>query len=287
MRQPLERLFLLSLAQAPSDSCVIFRVCGSLELSCWLESSSGRLTFFDDQLFVFFHFSIWSLLFSRLSLAVSQSQRSLSKAFNDLRDKLREQSLVFHVCNSSLFIWPNQDCQASLGNVTANTPCGDLQKHIEWVSLMISFMGLFQWLGYNPDGRPVTFYSLFIEWRTGMEGVRRKGKTRKMGWWVLICHMVKWSFKKSQYAAPRLKLLHSFIIPQTVINLTLMAEVTIPGEENLSAPYLSTEKKRHSLSMALPMDCVLSTAADESVRTWVLCSSSANAFTFWVDMMCL
>lgn len=55
---------------------------------------------------------------------------------------------------------------------------------------------------------------------------------------------------------------------QTVVNLTLMAEVTVPEEESLSAPYLSTEKKRHhQLSMALPMDCVVSTSADESVRT--------------------
>lgn len=160
---------------APSNSWVIFRVCGSLEFSCWLESSN-----------------------------VSQSQRSLSRAFSDLGDKFREQSLVFQVCNSPLFIWPNQDCQATVGNVTASTPCGDLQKHIE----------VEDWNG----------------------GGKKKRKDKKNA--------------------------------LTVVNLTLMAEVTVPEEESLSAPYLSTEKKRHhQLSMALPMDCVVSTSADESVRT--------------------
>ncbi|XP_076151109.1 ufm1-specific protease 2 [Alosa pseudoharengus] len=157
---------------APSDSTVIFRVCGSLEFSCWLENSN-----------------------------VLQSQKSVSTAFNDLRAKVREESLVFHVCNSPLFIWPNHDCQATAGNVTANTPCGDLQKHIE------------------------------VEDWSGGGKKKRKDKTNVL----------------------------------TVINLTLMAEVTVPGEENCPAPYLSTDKKRHSLSMILPMDCVIFTAADESL----------------------
>ncbi|XP_012691310.2 ufm1-specific protease 2 [Clupea harengus] len=157
---------------APSDSTVIFRVRGSLEFSCWLESSN-----------------------------VLQSQRSISKTFNDLRSKVREESLVFNICNSPVFLWPNQDCQATVGNVSASTPCGDLQKHIE----------VEDWNG----------------------GGRKKRKDKKN---VL-----------------------------TVIHLTLMTEVTVPAEENLPAPYLSTEKKRHALNMVLPVDCVISTAADESI----------------------
>lgn len=48
-----------------------------------------------------------------------------------------------------------------------------------------------------------------------------------------------------------------------------MTEVTVSDEENLTAPRLSQKKKEHSLDMTLPLDCVVSTGADETVGMWV------------------
>ncbi|XP_063074666.1 ufm1-specific protease 2 [Engraulis encrasicolus] len=157
---------------APSDSTVILRVRGSLAFSCWLESSNG-----------------------------SQSQKSVSTSFSDLRAKVRDESFVFNLCNSPVFIWPNKNCHASVSSITESTRCGDLQKHVEME---------------DGDG-----------------GGKKKRKDRKT--------------------------------VSTVVNLASMTEVTVSDEENLTAPRLSQKKKEHSLDMTLPLDCVVSTGADETV----------------------
>ncbi|MBN3317328.1 UFSP2 protease, partial [Atractosteus spatula] len=89
-----------------SDPCdvnsIIFRVRGGLDLSCRLDSTEE-----------------------------SQVKGALARAFERLRAELTSPSLVFGVCNSSVYIWPNSNLRITPAEVTANTACRDLQQHVQ------------------------------------------------------------------------------------------------------------------------------------------------------------
>ncbi|KAG7458655.1 hypothetical protein MATL_G00222830 [Megalops atlanticus] len=81
---------------------IIFRVRGGLELTCQLDNADG-----------------------------SHVQQVLSRAFKSLSSRVRSESLVFSVSNSSVFIWPNKAVHIIPEEVTENTPCRDIQQHIQ------------------------------------------------------------------------------------------------------------------------------------------------------------
>lgn len=57
---------------------------------------------------------------------------------------------------------------------------------------------------------------------------------------------------------------------QTVINLQLLMDLTTPGP--VVAPVLSIKtQKSHFLSAALPMDCVVHTTSNDTVKEYVRC----------------
>lgn len=58
------------------------------------------------------------------------------------------------------------------------------------------------------------------------------------------------------------------LVIQSVINLRLMMEVTKAGP--LSAPILSRKaQKSHFLSTTLPMDCVVRTTCNDTIKEYV------------------
>ncbi|MCJ8749280.1 hypothetical protein PDJAM_G00174530 [Pangasius djambal] len=80
----------------------IFRLKGVLEFSCELDSSNE-----------------------------AHGQSSISKAFQVLRSRISSESLVFMVCNSPILLWPNKAFHSTLESVSEETPCRDVQQHIE------------------------------------------------------------------------------------------------------------------------------------------------------------
>ncbi|KAK2865552.1 hypothetical protein Q7C36_001608 [Tachysurus vachellii] len=85
-----------------TDNNFIFRLKGVLELFCQLDSSNG-----------------------------AHGQSSVSKAFKDLNARISSESLVFMVCNSPVLLWPNKAFHSTLESVREETPCRDVQQHIE------------------------------------------------------------------------------------------------------------------------------------------------------------
>lgn len=66
---------------------------------------------------------------------------------------------------------------------------------------------------------------------------------------------------------------------QSVINLQLMMDLTTPAPA--VAPVLSVKtKKSHFLSAALPMDCVIQTTSNNTVKEYVWC-----LFSFFVSLI--
>ncbi|XP_058241026.1 ufm1-specific protease 2 [Hemibagrus wyckioides] len=61
----------------------------------------------------------------------AHGQSSISKAFQALRSRISSESLVFMVCNSPILLWPNKTFHSSLESVREETPCRDIQQHIE------------------------------------------------------------------------------------------------------------------------------------------------------------
>ncbi|XP_062864727.1 ufm1-specific protease 2 [Trichomycterus rosablanca] len=80
----------------------IFRLRGVLEFCCQFDSSNE-----------------------------TQAPTAISKAFCDLRSRVSSESLVFVVCNSPVLLWPNKAFRSTVETLTEETPCRDVQQHIE------------------------------------------------------------------------------------------------------------------------------------------------------------
>ncbi|XP_026990796.1 ufm1-specific protease 2 [Tachysurus fulvidraco] len=85
-----------------TENNFIFRLKGVLELFCQLDRSNG-----------------------------AHEQSSVSKAFKDLNARISSESLVFMVCNSPVLLWPNKAFHSTLESVREETPCKDVQQHVE------------------------------------------------------------------------------------------------------------------------------------------------------------
>ncbi|KAI1887582.1 hypothetical protein AGOR_G00191790 [Albula goreensis] len=81
---------------------IIFRLSGGLELTCQLDSTDEPSV-----------------------------RQSVSRAFQCLCSKVRSESLVFSIRNSPLLIWPNKGTHIIPDEVKENTPCKDIQHHIQ------------------------------------------------------------------------------------------------------------------------------------------------------------
>ncbi|KAF5897415.1 ufm1-specific protease 2, partial [Clarias magur] len=80
----------------------IFRLKGVLEFFCQINSTNGTV-----------------------------GQSSISKAFQVLRSRVSSEGLVFMVCNSAVLLWPNKASRSTVEGVSAESPCRDLQQHVE------------------------------------------------------------------------------------------------------------------------------------------------------------
>uniref|UniRef100_UPI0037E86DCC ufm1-specific protease 2 isoform X1 n=1 Tax=Semicossyphus pulcher TaxID=241346 RepID=UPI0037E86DCC len=85
-----------------SDTGIILRVRGPLELKCQLDTTDALLM-----------------------------QKVISGTFETLRAQVKSESLVLTVCDSPVFIWPNRGFHATPVEITPNTPCEDLQQWIQ------------------------------------------------------------------------------------------------------------------------------------------------------------
>ncbi|KAI5630435.1 ufm1-specific protease 2 isoform X1, partial [Silurus asotus] len=84
------------------DNNFIFRLKGVLEFSCNFDSINEAHT-----------------------------RSSVSKAFQVLRSRISSETLVFMVCNSPILLWPNKSFHSTLDSLREDTPCRDVQQHIE------------------------------------------------------------------------------------------------------------------------------------------------------------
>ncbi|XP_022064188.2 ufm1-specific protease 2 [Acanthochromis polyacanthus] len=85
-----------------SDSEIILRVKGPLELKCQLDTSDAQLM-----------------------------QKVISRTFESLRSQVKSESCVLAVCDSPVFIWPNRGALATPEEITPNAPYEDLQQWIQ------------------------------------------------------------------------------------------------------------------------------------------------------------
>ncbi|XP_041641436.1 ufm1-specific protease 2 [Cheilinus undulatus] len=85
-----------------SDTEVIMRVRGPLEFKCLLENTDASLM-----------------------------HKVISRTFETLNSQVKSESLVLTVCNSPVYIWPNQEFRATPKDVTPDTPCEDLHQWIQ------------------------------------------------------------------------------------------------------------------------------------------------------------
>ncbi|MGH0146796.1 UNVERIFIED_CONTAM: hypothetical protein FKN15_058716 [Acipenser sinensis] len=58
-------------------------------------------------------------------------KKTISKAIQDLSAKVISESLVFSVCNSSVYLWPNKKPRIIPAEITEMTPCKDIQLHVQ------------------------------------------------------------------------------------------------------------------------------------------------------------
>ncbi|KAF6733510.1 Ufm1-specific protease 2 [Oryzias melastigma] len=84
---------------AEPTTLIIFRVKGSLELRCHLDSTE-----------------------------TSHIQKVLSRTFENLRAQIKSESCVFTVCNTPVIIWPNKDVYE---DITPDSPCEDVLQRIQ------------------------------------------------------------------------------------------------------------------------------------------------------------
>ncbi|KAJ8001239.1 hypothetical protein DPEC_G00192270 [Dallia pectoralis] len=169
---------------------ILFRLKGSLEFKCQLDTSNEP-----------------------------HIQKAISQTFEDLCSKVKSESLVFSVCNSPVFIWPNKAGRATPECLSQNSPCKDLQQFI----------------------------------RTDDQEILKSSKKKD---------------KRNSSSV--------------VINLSLMSEVTEPGD--LSALTLLTGiSKHHFLYTSLPMDCVVSLPTSASLL--VVCDALVEALCSQLNEM--
>ncbi|XP_066574307.1 ufm1-specific protease 2 [Amia ocellicauda] len=81
---------------------IIFRVRGGLDLMCQLVSTDE-----------------------------SDIKKTIFRAFERLSAKVISEPLVFSVCNSPVYIWPNKCLHVVPADVTEDSPCRDILQHIE------------------------------------------------------------------------------------------------------------------------------------------------------------
>ncbi|CAJ1052337.1 Ufm1-specific protease 2 [Xyrichtys novacula] len=85
-----------------TDTGTILRVRGPLEFECLLESKDAPKTL-----------------------------RVISNTFETLQAQVKSESCVLRVCDSPVFIWPNQNFHATPREITPETQCEDLQQWIQ------------------------------------------------------------------------------------------------------------------------------------------------------------
>ncbi|XP_053559860.1 ufm1-specific protease 2 [Bombina bombina] len=61
----------------------------------------------------------------------SSAKKALSVALSDLSSKLLSESLVFRICHSSLYIWPNTGVCTSPTELMDDSPCKDILRFIQ------------------------------------------------------------------------------------------------------------------------------------------------------------
>ncbi|XP_030644203.1 ufm1-specific protease 2 [Chanos chanos] len=84
------------------NASIIFRLRGTLEFSCQLDSSNE-----------------------------SNSQNAISEGFQCLRSKVSSERLVISIRNSPVLIWPNGGLRTTPESLTESTPCCDILQHIQ------------------------------------------------------------------------------------------------------------------------------------------------------------
>lgn len=71
------------------------------------------------------------LTFQLYSTDDAMIKKTISKAIQDLSAKVISESLVFSVCNSSVYLWPNKKPRIIPAEITEMTPCKDIQLHVQ------------------------------------------------------------------------------------------------------------------------------------------------------------
>lgn len=65
-------------------------------------------------------------------------KNALKHVLSDLSTKLSSNALVFRICHSSVYVWPNSDMNTIPGELTDSSACKDIMRFIQWVCLKIA-----------------------------------------------------------------------------------------------------------------------------------------------------
>ena len=65
-------------------------------------------------------------------------KNALKHVLSDLSTKLSSNALVFRICHSSVYIWPNSDMNTIPGELTDSSACKNIMRFIQWVCLKVA-----------------------------------------------------------------------------------------------------------------------------------------------------
>lgn len=65
----------------------------------------------------------------------SSTKKALKYVFSDLSAKLASNALVFRICHSPVYLWPNSGMNTIATEITDNSACKEILRFIQWVWL--------------------------------------------------------------------------------------------------------------------------------------------------------
>lgn len=65
-------------------------------------------------------------------------KKALKHVLSDLSNKLSSNALVFRICHSSVYMWPNSDRNTVPRELTDSSACKTIMRFIQWVCLKIA-----------------------------------------------------------------------------------------------------------------------------------------------------
>ncbi|RXM30368.1 LRP2-binding protein [Acipenser ruthenus] len=215
------------------------------------------------------------LTFQLYSTDDTMIKKTISKAIQDLSAKVISESLVFSVCNSSVYLWPNKKPRIIPAEITEMTPCKDIQLHVQVEANDEAKRSARRKDKRNPATGIVDLNLMFEMTKpaaSAAPSIIRENKkhhhvnmTLPMDAVVTVQPEENVGMVEANDEAKRSARRKDKRNPATgIVDLNLMFEMTKPAAS--AAPSIIREnKKHHHVNMTLPMDAVVTVQPEENV----------------------